>query len=288
LARQQQLGGQGVGVLLEAGAEAIARFGVVDGAAADRHPLLQIQHLIGAEADGEAIEQVITHRPLLGVVGGDQQTAAGMTEAEALALDPVFTAAHRRQQQVGDVVVEQVELIHIEHPPVRFRQQTGLKHGLAAGQRGGDIHRSHQTVFGDAQGHLHEGGRDHLGGQQGRRIAAAGVSAQGHQAAAGGVIPVIGATRIDIQGRRAGLTGAGRAQIEHIDRRQQGVQAAGQHRFAGAAATSNHHAPEAGVDRRQQQRQLQRAVAGDGGQREGAGGAVAADSAGNHGRRWAG
>ena len=87
-----------------------------------------LQHLVGREGNGEAIEQVVAHRPLLGVVGGDQQAAAGVGEAEALALDPVLAAAHRRQQQVGDAVVEQVELIDVEHAPVGFGQQAGLEH----------------------------------------------------------------------------------------------------------------------------------------------------------------
>ena len=110
------------------------------GAAGDLHPLLQFKHLIGREGNREAIEQVITHGPFLGVVGGDEQAAAGMGEAQPLTLDPVVTAAHSCQQQVGDVVVEQVELVDVEHAPVCFSQQTGLKHRLATGQRGGDIH----------------------------------------------------------------------------------------------------------------------------------------------------
>ena len=47
LARQQQLGGQGIGFLLPAGPEDLTRLGLVQGAAGDLHPLLQLQHLVG-------------------------------------------------------------------------------------------------------------------------------------------------------------------------------------------------------------------------------------------------
>ncbi len=190
----------------------------------------------------------------------------GWAEAEALALDAVLAAAHRRQQQVGDAVVEQVELIHVHHATVGLGQQPRLEHRLAAGQGGGHIHRAQQPVFGDAQRHLHEGGGDHAGGQQGLGVAATGVGAQLLQPLAHGLVPVVGALGIHVEGlhRRA-------AQIEHVDGRQQGVQAPGQHRLAGAAAAGDHHAAKAGVHGRQQQGQLEGAVAGDRRQRKGAG-----------------
>ena len=272
LAGQQQLGGEGVAFLLPFGAKTVAGFGVLDGGAADLHPLLQLQHLVGTEADGEAIEQVVAHRPFLGIEGGDQQAATGVAEAQPLALDPILTAAHRRQQQVGDVVVEQVELIHIEHAPMGLRQQARLEHRLATGQRGGDIHRAHEAVFGDAERHLHKRSRNHPGGQQGGRVAARGISPQLGEAAAGGFIPVVGALGIDVQARGNRLTGDGWAQIQNVDRRQQGMQPARQHRFAGAAATGDHHPAQARIHGGQQQGQLEGAVASDGRQGKGAGG----------------
>ena len=55
LAGEQQLGGQGLGFLLIAGAEALAGFTVVDGADGDGYALLDVEHLVGAEHDREAI-----------------------------------------------------------------------------------------------------------------------------------------------------------------------------------------------------------------------------------------
>ena len=196
---------------------------MVEGGAGDRHPLLHIQQLVGREGDGEAIQQVVAHRPLLGVVGGDQQAAAGVGEAQPLALDPVVARPHRRKEQVGDLVVEQVEFIDVEHAPVGFGQQARLEHRRPGGQGGGYIHRAHQPVLGDAQRHLHKRGRLHPGGQQGGAVGTAGIAPQLGDAPAGGGIPVVRAAGIDVEGR------GGAAQIEAVDRRQQGVEPPGEH-----------------------------------------------------------
>ena len=130
LARQQQLGGQGIGVLLPLRPKRITGFRLGQGALGDLDPLLELQDLVGREADGKAIQQVVAHGPLFGVVGGDQQATAGVAQAEPLPFNPIFTGAHRRQQQVGDVVVEQVELVDVEHAPMGFGDQARLKHRL--------------------------------------------------------------------------------------------------------------------------------------------------------------
>ena len=96
----------------------------------DLDPLLELQDLVSRQTDGKAIQQVVAHGPLFRVVGGDQQATAGVAQAEPLPFNPIFTGAHRRQQQVGDVVVEQVELVDIEHAPMGFGDQTRLKHRL--------------------------------------------------------------------------------------------------------------------------------------------------------------
>ena len=73
---------------------------------------------------------MVAHGPLFGVVGGDQQATAGVAQAEPLPFNAIFTGTHRRQQQVGDVVVKQIELVDVEHAPMGFGDQPRLKHGL--------------------------------------------------------------------------------------------------------------------------------------------------------------
>lgn len=286
LAGQQQLGGQGVGLLLEAAAEGFARFAMVEGGAGDGHALVGGEQLVGREADGEAVEEVVTHRSLLGVVGGDQQAAAGMGEAQALPLDPVLARAHRRQQQVGDLVVEQVELVDVEHPAVRLGQQAGLEHRRPGGEGGGHIHGTHQPVLAHPQRHLHERGRFHPGGQQGCAIGAAGVtpsSVMRWRVAASQSSGRLGSmcravappptSRLSIGGSRACRPRASTDFPVPRPRRSP--------------------PPQSRVHRRQQQGQFEGAVAGDRRQGKGAGGLLAgsqagggtAGAAGDHGER---
>jgi hypothetical protein len=61
-------------------------------------------------------------------------------------------------------------------------------------------------------------------------------------------------------------------EIQHLDRGQQGMETPGQNRLSGAAASGDHHPPQAGIHGRQKQGKLQRAVAGDRRQGKGPGG----------------
>ena len=108
LAGQQQLGGEGIGFLLPLAPEASAVFAVAKGGLGDFYPFRRGHRLVGGEGDGKAIEQVVAHLALFGVVGGDQQRGAGMGQAQALPFHPVFPSPHRRQQQVEGVGIEQV------------------------------------------------------------------------------------------------------------------------------------------------------------------------------------
>ena len=231
LAGQQQLGRESIGFLPPFLGEGAAALAMADHGVGDLHPLFGAHQLVGRKCDGKAIQQVIADIALFGVVGGDQQGPAGMAEAETFPLHAVLAAAHGRQHQIDDSVIQKVELVDVENPTVSIRQKTGLKHGAAAGEGGGDIHSTHQAVFGDAQRDLNEGGGDHL-----RRWFV-------RDPLPGGVIPFLRVLRIEV----AADASLG---IEDIDRWQQGMQASRQDRFAGAASTRNHDASQAWVDRR--------------------------------------
>ena len=122
LASQQQLGGQGIGFLAPLLSKAAAALAMADHRVGDLHPLLGAHQLVGGERDGEAIQQVIANVALLRVVGGDQQGPAGVAEAETFPLHPVFAAADGRQHQVDDAVIQQVELVDVEHAAVGIGQ----------------------------------------------------------------------------------------------------------------------------------------------------------------------
>ena len=118
LASQQQLGGQGIGFLAPLLSKAAAALAMADHRIGDFHPLLRTHQLIGRERDGKAIQQVIADVALLWVVGGDQQGPAGVAEAETFPLNAVFAAAHGRQHQVDDAVIQEIEFVDVENPTV--------------------------------------------------------------------------------------------------------------------------------------------------------------------------
>ena len=182
---------------------------MADHCVGDLHPLLGAHQLVGGERNREAIQQVIANVALLRVVGGDQQRPAGVAEAETFPFHPIFAAADGRQHQVDDAVVEQIELVDVEHAAVGIGEQPGLEHRTATGQGGCNIHSAHQAVFGDAKGDLHEGGGNHRGG------------CFACDPLTGGVVPFIRVLGIEV----AAHTPIG---IEDVDRGQQGMQAPGQ------------------------------------------------------------
>ena len=215
------------------------------GTSGDGHPLLDAEHLVGGEGDGETIQQVVTHLALLGVVGGDQQAAAGMAGADAFPLDPVHAAAHSSEQEVDDGVVQQVQLVDIEHATVGLGQQTGLEHRHTGAQRSSHIHGPQQAIFAEPEGNLNEGGWNHATWN--------GIGCHRRQSLARDGVPVVGAFGIGVA-----------TALDDLDGGQQGMEAPCQHGFPGAPAAGNHHTTEAWVHGRQQQGQLQQGVTADG------------------------
>jgi hypothetical protein len=54
-----------------------------------------------------------------------------VADGDALALHHVDAVAQDGQQQVGDAVVQQVDLVHVQDAAVRLGQQAGLEDRLA-------------------------------------------------------------------------------------------------------------------------------------------------------------
>ena len=77
-----------------------------------------------------------------------------MADRDALALHVVDAQRGRVEQQVDQVVVEQVDLVDVEHPAVRRGQQAGLEGGRARGQHALDVERAGQPVLGGAHREL--------------------------------------------------------------------------------------------------------------------------------------
>ncbi len=62
-----------------------------------------------------------------------------MRDRDSLPLDHVDAQRGRVEQDVGQVVVEEVDLVDVKDAPVRLGQQPGLERPLALLQRPGDV-----------------------------------------------------------------------------------------------------------------------------------------------------
>ena len=165
-----------------------------------------------------------------------------MPDRDALALHVVHAQRGRVEQQVDQVVVEQVDLVHVEHAAVRRGQQPGLEGGRARGQHALDVQRAGQPVLGGSDREF--GQRDRA--QLQRFVVVGSCGAQGLWC--GGV---------------AGVRAAG----NHRHRRQQRGQPADHGRLRGALLAADQDPADGRGHRVEQQRQLQVRHPDDAGER---------------------
>ncbi len=242
VAGRGDLPGQGRGVFGEAGYE--TRGAGFEGEPAAYHlgPFGWI--LAGRNLHGqpEPVEQLRAQLAFFRVHGADQQEPRGVPDRDALALHVVHAQRGRVEQQVDEVVVEQVDFVHVEHPAMRRGQQAGLEGGRARGQHALDVQRAGQPVLGRPHRELGQRDRAELG-------RGAGVRSRGTR----GV------------GRR-GITRV-RAAGDHRHRRQQRGQAADHGRLRGALLAPDQDPADGRRHRVEQERQLQVRHPDDAGER---------------------
>ncbi len=74
-----------------------------------------------------------------------------MLDGDPLPLDDVDAERGGIEQDVGEVVVEEVDLVDVEDAPVRLGEQSRLERLLALAQRPGDVDRARYAVLGRVQ-----------------------------------------------------------------------------------------------------------------------------------------
>ena len=102
---------------------------------------------VQADAVGELRAQVA----LLGVHRADEHEARRVGDRHALPLDRVDAHRGRVEQHVGEVVVEQVDLVDVEDAAVGGRQQSGLERHRTLAQRARHVDRARHAVLGRVQ-----------------------------------------------------------------------------------------------------------------------------------------
>ena len=131
----------------------------------------------------EPVEQLRAQLPFLRVHGADQQEPRGVPDRDPLALHVVDAQRGRVEQQVDQVVVEQVDLVDVEHPAVRRGEQPRLEGGGARGQHALDVERARQPVLGRPHRELGQGNGAQLGG--GAVVRSGGTRGAGRRGIAG-------------------------------------------------------------------------------------------------------
>ena len=107
----------------------------------------------------EPVEQLRPQLAFLRVHRADEQETGGVPDRNPLALDVADPQCRRVQQQVDEMVVQQVDFIHVQQAAVRRGEHARLVGGDAFGQRALDVQRADEAVLGGADGQLRELGR---------------------------------------------------------------------------------------------------------------------------------
>ena len=170
--------------------------------------------------------------------------ARRVRDGQPLALDDVHAERRGIEQHVGQVVVQQVDLVDVEDPPVRLRQQAGLERLDALAQRAGDVDRARDAILGRVQGQV-----DDAHGSPGTR-----------QLVAGGATLAAGGARL----LRVAREGAVR---DHFDLRQELCERPHGGRLPGSARALDEDASDPGVHGVDQERPLEALLVDDRGER---------------------
>ena len=137
----------------------------VEGEPAAHHlgPLAGSRGAVDLDGEPEPVEQLRPQLAFLRVHGPDQQEPRRVAHRDAVALHVVRAQRRRVEQQVDQVVVQQVDLVDVEHAAVRGGQQPGLEGRDALGERALEVQRAGEPVLGRADRQLDQPGRARLG-----------------------------------------------------------------------------------------------------------------------------
>ena len=159
-----------------------------------------------------------------------------MRDGNPLTLHHVDTIRQDGQEQVGDAVVQQVDLVDVQDSPMGLGQESRLEYRLSLLHGSLDIHRSNQSILGNAQRDLDEGRVPDLC----RRLSHRG------QLLRQTVLPLV----------RVGRVRVANAPLDHLDGREQRVDAPRHDGLGRSPPSRDGNAPELIVHRSEQKRLL--------------------------------
>ncbi len=95
----------------------------------------------------ESVEELGPQLALLGVHRADQDEPRRVPHGHGVALDVARAERGGVEEQVHEVVVQQVDLVHVQDAPVRGGEQAGVEGLHALGQRPFQVQRADQPVL---------------------------------------------------------------------------------------------------------------------------------------------
>ena len=152
--------GVGVGIALgESGGIGLVRHPLPDDV--DAH--VDVAGRMDVDGQPEPVQQLRAQLALFGVHGADEHEARVVAVRDAVTLD--MHPTHRRgvEQHVDQVVVQQIDLVDIEHAAVGAGQQSRGERMLAVAQHLLQIQRTDHAVLGRADRQLDESAAVHRG-----------------------------------------------------------------------------------------------------------------------------
>ena len=213
----------------------------------DLHPLGGIEYAAYLHAEGEAVQELRTQVAFLGVHGAHEDEAGRVGEADPLPLDDVHPHGRRIEQQVHDVVIEQVDLVHVQQPAVGGGEDARLEVALSLLDGQLDVQRAHDAILSGADGKVHE---------------ASATARQGQDFALLPPLLTVVAHRFNpVRGTVEGAIG------HHFDLGKQRGQGAGSGGLGRAPLAADEHAADATVDGVEDQSTLHALLTDDGGER---------------------
>ena len=200
--------------------------------------------------EAKAIEELRTEITLFGIPTADEDEACGMAHTDPLALDDVLPGGGDIEQEIDEVILEEVDLVDVEVPAIRAREEPGFVRLLAAGERAFEVEGADHAILGGAEREVDDGDGGFVGAEL-----LAGVQ----------VRLAVGA---EAAGRRLGITSVA-APIDHRHRGEEGGEGADRGGLGGPAMAEDQHPTDGRVDRGEEDGPLHLVLTDDGREGEG-------------------
>ena len=121
-----------------------------------RHPEQSIRRRRHLNGQTETVEQLRSQLTLFRVHGANEHEPGRVTVGHTIALHPVDARNGHVEERVDEMVGQQVDLIHVQHPAMSRRQQAGSESGGSVSQQCSQVDGAQYAILGGPQRQLHE------------------------------------------------------------------------------------------------------------------------------------